>query len=50
MVLVRANIPTVVVMERDEESKMWLERAMYKMNRAPEAVVVRVRGPLNILI
>ena len=49
MVLVRADIPTVVVMERDEESKMWLERAMYKMNRAPEAVVVRVRGLLNIL-
>eukprot|EP00092_Neocalanus_flemingeri_P042086 GFUD01045865.1.p1 GENE.GFUD01045865.1~~GFUD01045865.1.p1 ORF type:complete len:249 (-),score=85.56 GFUD01045865.1:60-737(-) len=49
MILFRANIPTVVVMEKDEESKLWLDRAMYKVSRGAEAVVVTVRGPVNFL-
>jgi MFS superfamily sulfate permease-like transporter len=49
IVVVKANIPTVVVMEQDEESKEWLDRAVHKVTIGDNGLVVMVRGPLNYL-
>jgi len=49
ILLVRANIPIVVVMEKDEESQEWLDRARYKVDKKDDDLVVMIRGPLNFL-
>ena len=36
--LAKANIPSVVVLERDKESKEWLDRARYKVTRDNECL------------
>jgi len=48
-VLARANIPTVVVMQKDEEGQVWLDRARYKVARRKDDIVLTIRGPLNFL-
>merc|ERR1712025_669674 len=49
--LTKANIPTVMVLEKDKNSQEWLDRATYKITRDEECMtkVVEVRGPLNFL-
>ena len=51
IILVKANIPTVVVLQQENETKEWLDRARYKMTREGNdlPLVVRVKGPLNFL-
>jgi len=49
IVIVRANVPTVVVMERDGDSKVWVDRALCSVTWDNGGLLVMVRGPLNFL-
>jgi MFS superfamily sulfate permease-like transporter len=49
IVLAKANIPTVAVMQKDEEGQVWLDRARYKVARRKDNLVLTIRGPLNFL-
>lgn len=49
LVLVRANIPTVMVMQKDEEGQVWLDRARYKVDSERDNLVLTIRGPVNFL-